>query len=58
MQIFSHEMEWWDCRRENESQAGVQISRCTKLLHAMIKASHIGGILAHGNSKHADVAKN
>lgn len=46
MQIFSHGVEWWDCRREKESQAGVQISRCTKLLHAMIKAGHNGGILA------------
>ena len=43
MQIFSHGVEWWDHRREKESQAGVQISRCTKLLHAMIKASHSGG---------------
>ena len=28
---------------EKESQACVQISRCTKLLHAMIKAGHSGG---------------
>ena len=36
--FFPHRVEWWDCRREKESQAGVQISRCTKLLHAMIMA--------------------
>ena len=38
-----HGVEWWDCRRKKESQAGIQISRCTKLLHAMIKAGHSGG---------------
>ena len=44
--FFPHGVDWWDCRREKESQAGAQISRCTKLLHAMIKAGHSGGILA------------
>ena len=38
--FFPHGVEWW------ESQADVQISRCTKLLHAMIKAGHNGGVLA------------
>ena len=41
--FFPHEVEWWDCRREKESQAGVQISRCTKLLHGMNKVGHSGG---------------
>ena len=48
MQIFSHEVEWWDCRREKESQAGVQISRGTKLLHVMIKAGHSARIMHTG----------
>ena len=41
--FFPHRVEWWDRRREKDSQAGVQISRCTKLLHAIIKADHSGG---------------
>ena len=44
--FFPHGVEWLDCWREKGSQAGVQISRSTKLLHAMIKAGHHCGILA------------
>ena len=49
-------MEWWDCRREKESQAGVLISRCTKLLHAMIKAGHSGGNVVVSGIMHTGIA--
>ena len=41
--FIPHGVEWWDCWRAKDSQAGIQISRCTKLLHVMIKAGHSGG---------------
>ena len=43
--FFPQRVEWLDCWREKESQAGIPVSRCTKLLHAIIKAGHSGGIL-------------
>ena len=54
--FIPHGVEWWDCWREKESQAGIQISRCTKLLHAMIKAGHSGGNVVLAGIMHTGIA--
>ena len=39
MQIFSHEMEWWDCQREKESQAGRLFSHMERKIFGDERAS-------------------
>jgi len=50
MQIFSHEMEWWDCQREKESQAGRLFSHMERKIFGDERASSRFGeqcILSH-----------